>query len=146
LRKMSAILNSIQFFEGVRMILLKEMHALNDNYIPGVINMAGMSAGIVTGAVASTYAFQLGENSVFVLTGSFAGGLCIAALGMGIRWRYATKPELIQQRQELLEAIYTKPGGFTLFKCCNNKSETSARLETRSHSEKLLGLPGAGVQ
>ncbi len=137
MRKLAPILGWSQMMEGIRMGLMNQLHAFNDNNIPAAISILSTGAGIVIGALTGIYT----EGKVFALTGAYAGGITIGVAALGVRWYFTSKPQRIEQLQRQQVAIYhASSQAGTFFKCCRGRQKDAVPLlpETTTQSKATL--------
>ncbi len=132
-RGLAPIMGCIQISDAMRVNFLDQLHAVNDNNVPALITLSGMGLGILTGSMLGLYS----QGGMFALAGSYATGLTLSAVSMGIRWRISTKPENIQLQQERQEALFIKGNTFTLFRCCSKNKERQ-KVEVMDDEKQLI--------
>lgn len=133
MRQLAPILGLTQMMDCIRVNILNQLHAVNDNNIPAIITIAGLSSGIVTGALTGMYT----DGGVFALTGFYLGGVTASATGMAIRWKYSTKPEFIKLQQEKQNAIFDNPASSTFFNCC---SRIKNRMQSTQNDDEKQAI------
>lgn len=124
MRQLAPILGWTQIMEGLRMSLMSQLHAFNDNNIPAIISISCTAGGVIIGSITGIYT----DGKSFALTSAYAAGLTIAAFSLGKRWYDTSKPEQLAIRQQQQAAIYQSSPSFTLFKCCKRKKKEEIKL------------------